>query len=87
MYRSLVVQMGVPRGTSHRHCPGPREPGMLDAAYRKIGQSLNKRDMVCRFPEGQLSKDGNLMEFRPGILKILEDAPVPVIPARLPDKL
>jgi len=38
---------------------------------------------VCIFPEGRLTPDGELGDFRPGIDKILARDPVPVIPMAL----
>ena len=35
------------------------------------------------FPEGSLTKDGELQRFRPGVTRILQDNPVPVIPMAL----
>jgi 1-acyl-sn-glycerol-3-phosphate acyltransferase len=35
------------------------------------------------FPEGKLTSDGEMNEFRSGILKILERTPVPVVPMAL----
>ena len=39
--------------------------------------------MVCIFPEGRLTTDGDLGPFRPGIERILQRNPVPVIPLAL----
>ena len=36
--------------------------------------------MVCIFPEGAITKDGRLNRFRPGVEKIVQRTPVPVIP-------
>lgn len=67
--------------------PAKENPALLDEAYAQIAQSLRDGDMVCIFPEGALSKDGKMAPFRPGILRILEETPVPVIPIGLPSKL
>ena len=39
--------------------------------------------MVCIFPEGKLTADGDMNTFRNGIATILERNPVPVIPMAL----
>lgn len=67
--------------------PAKENPELLDAAYAQIAQALQDGDMVCIFPEGALSKDGKLAPFRPGILRILEKTPVPILPLGLPSKL
>lgn len=67
--------------------PAKENPELLDRAYEEIAQTLRDGGLVCIFPEGALSKDGKLAPFRPGILRILEETPVPVIPLGLPSKL
>ena len=39
--------------------------------------------MVCIFPEGKLTRDGEMNEFKKGVERILERRPVPVIPMAL----
>ncbi|MBB77075.1 MAG: acyl-[ACP]--phospholipid O-acyltransferase, partial [Planctomycetaceae bacterium] len=46
-------------------------------------EALNQGELVCIFPEGSLSRSGQLQAFRPGTLKILEGADAPVIPVYL----
>ncbi|MCY1460544.1 hypothetical protein D9M71_781120 [compost metagenome] len=38
---------------------------------------------MCIFPEGKLTGDGEINEFKGGIERILEENPVPVIPMAL----
>ncbi|MGP8305724.1 MFS transporter [Vibrio sp. YIC-376] len=52
-------------------------------AFAQIEQALNNEEVVCIFPEGRLTSDGELGEFRPGVEKILQRTPVPVIPMAL----
>jgi 1-acyl-sn-glycerol-3-phosphate acyltransferase len=40
-------------------------------------------DLLCIFPEGAITRDGRLGEFKGGIMKVLETNPVPVIPLAL----
>ncbi|MCV5263108.1 1-acyl-sn-glycerol-3-phosphate acyltransferase, partial [Escherichia coli] len=51
--------------------------------FEQIEQALNDGEVVCIFPEGRLTSNGELGEFRPGVEKILERNPVPVIPMAL----
>jgi 1-acyl-sn-glycerol-3-phosphate acyltransferase len=37
-------------------------------------------ELVCIFPEGRLTADGEIGAFRPGLARILAANPVPVIP-------
>ncbi|WP_071872767.1 MFS transporter [Atopomonas hussainii] len=54
-----------------------------DAAFKKIAEYLAAGELVCIFPEGKLTRDGEVDEFKAGIERILESNPVPVIPLAL----
>ena len=54
-----------------------------ERAFRKIAQYLNDGELVCIFPEGKLTSDGQISEFKAGVRVILEQTPVPVIPMAL----
>lgn len=60
--------------------PRKEDPALLEKAYADIVQALKDGELVCIFPEGSITRDGELAEFRPGILRMLEAVPVPVIP-------
>ena len=58
------------------------------AAFESAAQVLREGDLLCVFPEGGITKDGELQPFKGGVLKILERAKadglnVPVIPMAL----
>jgi len=52
----------------------------LDNAFDRIAAELEAGELVCLFPEGKLSRDGVLNEFRTGVERIVERTPVPVVP-------
>ena len=56
---------------------------MFDRAFREMEQAVVNGDVLCIFPEGQITYDGELNEFRPGLEKLLEAQPAPVIPVAL----
>jgi 1-acyl-sn-glycerol-3-phosphate acyltransferase len=58
-------------------------PEMLARAYRRISRYLEAGEVVCIFPEGKLTSDGELGTFRPGIDRIIRRNPVPVVPMAL----
>jgi 1-acyl-sn-glycerol-3-phosphate acyltransferase len=55
---------------------------MLEALER-VDTELEAGNIVCIFPEGGLTRDGEVQRFRPGIEKIIERRAVPVIPVAL----
>lgn len=58
-------------------------PVGLKAAFEAISKALEAGEVVCIFPEGQLTRDGSVDEFKPGIERILRRNPVPVVPLAL----
>ena len=54
-----------------------------ESAFESIHTALENGELVCIFPEGRLTPDGQLGEFRPGIDKILARDAVPVVPMAL----
>jgi 1-acyl-sn-glycerol-3-phosphate acyltransferase len=59
------------------------DPAVLHQAFEDVDAALARGELVCIFPEGGLTKDGNISLFRPGVEKILERRPVPVVPMAL----
>jgi 1-acyl-sn-glycerol-3-phosphate acyltransferase len=59
------------------------DPAVLEAAYEAIDAALADGEAVCIFPEGGLTRDGQIATFRPGVEKILARRPVPVVPMAL----
>ncbi|WP_288132684.1 MFS transporter [Microbulbifer sp.] len=64
-------------------CSKQKDPEGYARAFEAIEQGLKDGDLLCIFPEGQLTKDGELQPFKAGIEKILQRNPVPVIPMAL----
>lgn len=60
-----------------------RDPDTLQRAHQSIEQALEEGEMVCIFPEGRITDTGELSPFRPGVRRIVERNPVPVIPMAL----
>lgn len=57
--------------------------GIVEQALDEISQGLKNGDLICIFPEGQLTYTGNLGRFKPGIEWIISRDPVPVYPLAL----
>ena len=63
--------------------PAKVDPKMMERAFDDVSAALRDGQLVCIFPEGRITDDGELKPFRPGVLRILERDPVPVIPVAL----
>ena len=56
---------------------------IYERAFERISAYLRAGEVVCIFPEGKLTADGEMDVFRAGITRILENDPVPVVPMAL----
>jgi 1-acyl-sn-glycerol-3-phosphate acyltransferase len=63
--------------------PQAEHPQAYEQAFVRARQALDEGELVCIFPEGRLTSDGTLGEFKPGALKLLQTHPVPVVPMAL----
>ncbi|MCW8334647.1 MFS transporter [Vibrio paucivorans] len=52
-------------------------------AFGEVEKALNEGHIVCIFPEGQLTSDGEINDFMRGMDIIIKRSPVPVIPVAL----
>jgi acyl-[acyl-carrier-protein]-phospholipid O-acyltransferase/long-chain-fatty-acid--[acyl-carrier-protein] ligase len=61
------------------------EPGRraLVKSIRTAREAIRQGDLVCIFPEGQITRTGAMDEFRPGFLAINKNTGAPVIPIYL----
>lgn len=59
------------------------DPALVKSAYYQIADALQKQEVICIFPEGQITHDGKMSPFKLGIEKIVQRTPVPVIPMAL----
>ena len=83
IFRAPVIRI-VARGMKAIPIASSREePEIYESAFRRIAAQLRAGELVCIFPEGRLTPDGELGEFRPGLKRILAETPVPVIPMAL----
>jgi len=63
---------------------GRREDeAMYNRAFVEMRAAVDAGGLLCIFPEGQITRDGEINDFRPGLLTLLEDRPIPVIPVAL----
>ncbi|MFN3713519.1 MAG: MFS transporter [Alcanivoracaceae bacterium] len=60
-----------------------RNPAIYARAFERVKEELDAGEVVCIFPEGKLTSDGEVDEFKNGIEKIIAINPVPVIPMAL----
>ncbi|MDB4977651.1 MAG: Glycerol acyltransferase, partial [Myxococcaceae bacterium] len=63
--------------------PEHENKAVLEAAFDKIAEELRAGEIVCIYPEGKITKTGEMNTFKAGIERILKETPVPVVPMAL----
>ncbi|MBX8515400.1 MFS transporter [Pseudomonas cichorii] len=56
---------------------------IYEQAFTRIAHYLADGELVCIFPEGKLTRDGEISGFKGGMTRVIEETPVPVIPLAL----
>lgn len=63
--------------------PAKEDAALLEQAYNEIAAALEAGELVGIFPEGGITRDGEIQPFKNGIARVLERTPVPVVPMAL----
>jgi acyl-[acyl-carrier-protein]-phospholipid O-acyltransferase/long-chain-fatty-acid--[acyl-carrier-protein] ligase len=58
-------------------------PKMILHAFREAGKALDDGEIVCLFPEGQLTRTGMMAPFQRGLQRIVKGRTTPIIPVHL----
>jgi acyl-[acyl-carrier-protein]-phospholipid O-acyltransferase/long-chain-fatty-acid--[acyl-carrier-protein] ligase len=59
---------------------GPRE---MIHSLREATQALQNGELVCIFPEGQMTRIGQMLPFRRGMERVIKGVDVPIVPVNL----
>lgn len=59
------------------------DPDIMQKAFDEVDKALAEGEIVGIFPEGKLTTDGEIAEFKAGVEKILARRAVPVVPIAL----
>ncbi|WP_020649562.1 MFS transporter [Solimonas variicoloris] len=63
--------------------PAREDEALMHQAFDEIAAALQAGEVIGIFPEGQLTRDGAIGEFRSGIERIVARTPAPVVPMAL----
>jgi len=83
IYRLPVLHFIFRTGKAIPITSEKNDPQAFHQAFEAIDQALKDGELVCIFPEGKLTMDGEIKRFCAGVEKILHRRPVPVIPMAL----
>jgi 1-acyl-sn-glycerol-3-phosphate acyltransferase len=59
------------------------DAAVMEAAFAEVDRTLAEGGIVGIFPEGKLTTDGEIAQFKAGVERILKARPVPVVPMAL----
>jgi 1-acyl-sn-glycerol-3-phosphate acyltransferase len=63
--------------------PAHQDAALLAQAYERCARALADGELICVFPEGKLTRTGEMNPFRHGVTEIVRRTPAPVIPMAL----
>jgi len=63
--------------------PQHENPATYEQAFAQARAVLADGELLCIFPEGGITRDGQLGEFKGGVMKLIDSNPVPVVPLAL----
>jgi len=63
--------------------PAKEDPQAKARAFDAVAAALAEGEVVCIFPEGKITYDGQINPFKSGIEEIVARTPVPVVPMAL----
>jgi len=63
--------------------PAKEDPQAKARAFEAVAAALAEGEVVCIFPEGKITYDGQINPFKSGIEEIVARTPVPVVPMAL----
>ena len=83
IYRTFLLNFIFKAARAIPITSGRSNPATLKQALDSVAEALAEGEVVCIFPEGHLTRDGQIDRFRPGIERIIQRNPVPVVPLAL----
>jgi 1-acyl-sn-glycerol-3-phosphate acyltransferase len=83
IYKVPVLNFVFRTGKTIPIAPAREDEVMLNRAYDEISAGLKAGDIICIFPEGRITDNGDMYPFKGGISRILAADKVPVIPMAL----
>lgn len=83
IFRTPILSFVFREGRAIPIASAKEDPAMLERAFDEVAAALSAGEVIAIFPEGSITRTGELQPFRPGITRILERNPVPVVPMAL----
>lgn len=83
IFRWPILSFIFKAGRAIPIAPEKEDAALKAKAFDEVSQALEAGELICIFPEGNVTANGEITPFRPGIAQIIARNPVPVIPLAL----
>ena len=83
IFRWPILSFVFKAGRAIPIAPAKENPALMEKAFAEVSAALAAGELLAIFPEGKVTSNGELNAFRPGISRILQSNPVPVVPLAL----
>ena len=83
IYRSPLLGYVFRTARAIPIAPAKDDPEMMRRALDQAAEALENGELVGIFPEGRITSDGEMKEFRGGIERMVKRTPAPVVPMAL----
>jgi 1-acyl-sn-glycerol-3-phosphate acyltransferase len=83
IFKTPIMSFVFREGRAIPIAPAKEDPVLMEKAFDEVEKALAAGELVGIFPEGKITESGDIDTFRPGISRILERSPVPVVPLAL----
>jgi 1-acyl-sn-glycerol-3-phosphate acyltransferase len=81
--KTPVLSFLFKQGKTIPIAPEREDKALMESAFAKIAEELRAGEVVCIFPEGKITKTGELNAFKSGVERIVRETPAPVVPMAL----
>lgn len=83
IFRWPILSFIFKAGRAIPIAPEKEDAALKAKAFDEVSQALAAGELICIFPEGNVTANGEIAPFHPGIAQIIARNPVPVIPLAL----
>ena len=83
IFKTPIMSFVFREGRAIPIAPAKEDPVLMEKAFDEVEKALAAGELIGIFPEGRITDSGEMNPFRPGISRILERSPVPVVPLAL----
>jgi 1-acyl-sn-glycerol-3-phosphate acyltransferase len=81
--KTPLVSVLFKHGKTIPIAPAHEDQATMEQAFVRIAEELREGEVVCIYPEGKITKTGEMNPFKNGIERIIRETPVQVVPVAI----